>query len=164
MMRRLSLLGFLLVCALSVAQLLHAAWVLPEQVPLHFSFDGTPDSHGSRAALIILNWVLLAFNAALFLALPWLMARLPDDLINLPNKDYWLAPARRQSTLESLASHMRWMGCATQLLMMDLLAQTVKVATGSASALGHSNWSLGIYLLFTALWVGLLYGRFRRPA
>ncbi len=34
MMRRLSLLGFLLVCALSVAQLLHAAWVLPENTEL----------------------------------------------------------------------------------------------------------------------------------
>lgn len=162
MTRRLSLFAFLLVCALSVAQLVLAAQLLPERVPTHFGLQGSPDAFGSRATLLILNWTMLFFNAALFLGLPWLMERLPDDLINLPNKAHWLAPERRASTLASLSSHLRWMGSATQLLMMDLLSQTLAVATGEAGALPHSSASLGVYLAFTALWVVWLYNRFRR--
>lgn len=153
---------FLLVLALSLAQLMLAAQRLPLEVPLHFNAAGQPDSWGSRASLLILNSVLLAMNATLFLGLPWLTKRLPDDLINIPQKEYWLDPVRRDESLRAMGEHLLWMGTATQLLLMDLLAQTVQVATGVRAQLGHSGWSLGLYLGFTGLWVAALYRRFRR--
>lgn len=160
MARRLALLVFLLVCALSLAQLVLAFGALPQRVPTHFSLAGQPDAYGSRNGLIILNTALLIFDALLFLGLPWLMERLPDDLINLPRKEHWLAPERRRATLAALGTYLLWMGTATQVLMMDLLAQTVRVGTGAQSALGHGPLSLGLYLVFTGLWVAALFRRF----
>ena len=47
-----------------------------------------------------------------FGALPDWLERAPARLVNLPNKDYWLAPERCVATMARVASALTWFGCA----------------------------------------------------
>ena len=59
--------------------------------------------------------------------------RLPVSLINLPNKDYWLAPERRDATLAWIGGWSTMFGAATLLLMMALMRQVERVNLGAAT-------------------------------
>ena len=50
--------------------------------------------------------------AALFIGIPRLLKSTPASLINLPNKSYWLAPERREETMDRLASSFEALGMA----------------------------------------------------
>ncbi len=51
------------------------------------------------------------------LLMPWLARNVPQ-LVNMPNRDYWLADSRREATLTRMRGSMAWM----ELLMLALLA------------------------------------------
>jgi len=52
--------------------------------------------------------------------LPLRIARMSSAQLNLPNKEYWLAPERRAETYAYFKKFFAWFGCA--LLLVEVLA------------------------------------------
>jgi hypothetical protein len=55
--------------------------------------------------------------------IPRIIAAVPVSLINLPHKEYWLAPERRENTLAYIRVWSAWFGCgllAFLLFVMEL--------------------------------------------
>ena len=50
--------------------------------------------------------------ALLGFGVPALIGVLPVSLVNVPNKEYWFAPERRESTLAYFRMSFAWFGCA----------------------------------------------------
>src|SRR4051812_45558370 len=78
---------------------------LPPQVASHFNFAGQPDAWSSKAQFLGMSIALLAlvvFMLGLISSVAWYA---PAGLINLPNKDYWLAPERETETRSAI---VRW--------------------------------------------------------
>ena len=153
---------FSLLCATCVA---HAIWYyprLPEVVAQHFNASGQPDAWGVKANFLTAYLVAVGVVAVTFLGLGLLLSKIPDGAINLPNKDYWLAPEQRQKTLDSLLSPMLWFGSLTMLLLLDIFHQSFQVNLGQATKLNHAGISTGAYLLATAAWLVAFYRRFRK--
>jgi hypothetical protein len=89
--------------------------------------------------------------------------KVPASLMNMPNKEYWMAPERRQSTLDLLASSFFWFASATMILLLDMFYQTFQVQLGRAKILTHPVLSLGSYISFSViLTVFLLVGFLRK--
>ena len=107
--------------------------------------------------------VVLAVMVATFLGLGLAMGRIPDSMINLPNKDYWLAPERRQQSLDTIQSYLLWMGSLTIIFLTDVFHQSYQVGLGKATRLGHFWIGLAVYLALTAAWCAGLFMAFRRP-
>ena len=105
---------------------------------------------------------MVAFMAVLFPGIVALLPKLPNKLINLQNKDYWLSPERRNDTFAFLSRWFLWFGSATFLLLLDGYHQALRVNMGSASALEHPLTSIVVYLVFTVLWIGGLIAKFMR--
>ena len=91
----------ILFCVFETARL----WsIAPAQMAAHFNFQGTPDRFVTKeqffgfqlqtALVVILTSIL---PKVLFLVLP-------PERINMPNRDYWLAPERRAETVDRLSS------------------------------------------------------------
>lgn len=57
------------------------------------------------------------FIAILFFALASFLPRLPDRFINLPHREYWLAPKRRPETLGWLSGMLLCLGAVLQLFL-----------------------------------------------
>jgi len=96
--------AFLLVLLYSCffAHLAASSSHLPERVATHFDARGRPDGWMSRTEhLRFMAWFGLAFP--LFVpVIVYVIRFLPDRLLNLPNRDYWLAPGRRTETMAYL--------------------------------------------------------------
>lgn len=153
---------FVLLCLACVYHALHNLPLLPERTATHFSVSGTPDGWGGRVELVIVYLGTVALVAAVFLAIPLALRRLPDAMINLPNRFYWLASDRREETLEWLSTSMIILGCATLVLMMDIFHQMFMVNMGEATRLTHQGFSMCAYSAAIVIWCAALLARFRR--
>ncbi|MBL8860429.1 MAG: hypothetical protein JNK02_00310 [Planctomycetes bacterium] len=115
---------------------------LPERFATSFGFDGRPRDSMGRGGFVALA---LAVSAALPLVLGGLsawIARVPDHLVNLPDREYWLAPERRAGTLARLRTFLEFLGLAQGALFALLFA-----AIGEHAIRGGGR--------FPAAWIGL---------
>jgi uncharacterized membrane protein len=156
---RFFLLGLVLVSLVEAARQWSAA---PARVPSHFDFAGHPNAWASRDEFFLLQVGVTLLVAALFLGMPAALRSAPASLINLPNKGYWLAPERRDETMDRLASSFEVFACATVLLLLVVFELTSLAARGGGLA---TNWFLPVlacYLVFTFVWTVALIRTFAR--
>ena len=91
----------LLICIFETARLWN---ITPSQMAAHFDIQGNPDRFVPKAEFF---WYQLQTMLVLVLAslLPQvLLLVMPANLINMPNREYWLSPERRDETLGRLSS------------------------------------------------------------
>jgi uncharacterized membrane protein len=112
----LMLYAFLLLCGLIGAA--HYYALLPERMASHFASDGTPNGWQLKEMFFLLVALIAASTAIIGFLAPVLIARRPSSQINLPNKEYWLAPERRAAAMEFIAGQMRWFACAVLFVIL----------------------------------------------
>ncbi len=140
------------------------AGTLPPTVASHFGFDGTANGFSSRAVYTAGMLVLVVALPALVGVLPGWLGRKAGVGLNIPHRAWWLAPERRESTLNFLAAH----GAAFALLLAAFLAWVhwlvVQAHQASPARLPFERVLpalLGLGLA-SAAWVGALVWRFGR--
>ena len=106
--------------------------------------------------------VTVGVMAATFLGFGLLMPKIPNSAINLPNKNYWLAPERRQQTLDYVLPWFLWLGSLTMLLLLDIFQQSFQVHLGKATKLNHFWITMGAYLAITTVWSIAIYRKFSK--
>lgn len=153
---------FVILCLVCVAHALYYYPSLPEHVALHFDASGKPDASGNKVQVLVIYIFTIVVMVATFLGFGLLLPKLSDSAINLPNKDYWLAPERRQQTLDYIISRFLWLGSLTMILLLVVFDQSFQVHLGNATKLEHFWIIIAIYLALTT-WVCIaLYRRFQR--
>jgi uncharacterized membrane protein len=164
-MRPSRLLLFLLAAA-GVVQLLYSYPQLPETVASHFDGAGEPDGFQSKNAFVGFSTAMLVLTLFLFGGLGPLFRKFPSNWFNLPNRDYWLAPERREQTLEAISAQMEWLGAASLGLYLFVIQMVIETNQTSEPRLDSSSMLvvLGLYLLFTAIWTTRFILRFRKPS
>jgi len=139
---------------------------LPPTVASHFGAGGVANGFMPRAGYTV-------FMAVLTLGLPLLLpialrmvSRLPPTMINLPNRDYWLAPERRGATFHYLAT----MGGALGFLLLVFLCfvhwQVVQANAVQPPRLAEGPFlgALVLFIFCTITWLGAFLAHFyRRP-
>jgi hypothetical protein len=84
--------------------------------------------------------------------------------LNIPNRDYWLAPQRREQTMEFLRRQMMALGIVHLLLAVFTVQLAILANLQQESRLhGSMWWALGSYFLFVSLWLIHLVLHFRKP-
>lgn len=159
-MRILSLAVFLMLCVLSVAQTVWYYPQLPDNVAHHFGLSGQPDAWSTKTYFVTLDLVATGVVALLFLGSSFGLSKIPVSVINLRNKDYWMAEERKQETLDSLFHYLLWFGSATLLLLLAQSHQAYQVHLGKTDSLSHPMLRIGLYVGFTIVWGIRLHARF----
>ncbi len=139
---------------------------LPDRVATHFGLNGEPNGWMSRSAY-------LNFIAAMGVALPLFIVAIsflsrffPVGFVNVPHKEFWLAPARREETQEALFARSLWLACLI-VLFFGALHYTTLVANRNVPVRLPAQLLfpvLGVFVIGIGVWVIALYRRFRRPA
>jgi len=156
---------FALVIVLAVGEALYFYPLIPDCMAVHFNASGRADGWGSRDHFFLTMGIVFALLVALFGGLPMLIRRLPVSLINLPNKDYWLAPERKQQTLDRLIDQLLFVGTMALLLLDGVSYFTFKANLSSKPAL-PVEWLWGLiaaFLIINVIWTISLIRSFRRP-
>ena len=100
--------GILAVLALlMVVQMAYYYLQLPDTVASHFDATGTPNGWMSKTAFVVIILAALPLSAAPTAGFALVLHHV-QDAMNLPNKEYWLAPERRDNTLAFVGASMIW--------------------------------------------------------
>ena len=163
-MRRFAQILFVAVTLLAIGLAVRQNDNLPERVATHFNANGQPNGWMERNHHTTYQIGTTAFIAVLFIAIALSTPRLPDRFINLPHRDYWLAPSRRAESLAWVEGMMFWLGAALQLFLAFVFREVAR-ANLSAKPELHLNllWlQVSLFIMVAGLVVTLLF-RFRRP-
>ncbi|MDO5676913.1 MAG: hypothetical protein Q4G35_05335 [Propionibacteriaceae bacterium] len=135
-----------------LALLIYQALTLPHEVPGHVgptgrvTWWGNKGMHLTIASVVGLGLFLLMWN------IPRMMRSLPPELINLPNKDYWLAPENREQAQRMMAADMGWIGAATIGLVGYAVWEMGHIARGGEVNMAAFWVIFAIYLILTIGW------------
>ncbi len=151
--------------------LLHAAQTiyyyprLPLVVAQHFGAEGQPNGWVSRDFFFTFSWVLLLGLSAVFMLTPRLLRRIPVSLINLPHREYWLAPERKDESLRFVEIELQWMGVLTVAFIVLVLHLAIRANLNAMHRLENGPFLalLAGFVLATLLWIVQLYRRFPDP-
>jgi uncharacterized membrane protein len=147
----------------SVAQALY--WTqLPDRVAIHFDAQGQPNQWASKPIATVLSLGLQVGLPLMFTAIALVMPRLPDWIINIPHREYWLAAERRGQSLAWVTKMMLWFAATNAIFIAAINHVTFLANRSGTPLLAKWFWSvLGIYLLVTAVGVFNSYYRFKMP-
>jgi uncharacterized membrane protein len=138
---------------------------LPARMASHFGANGVPNNWQSKEAFFFGMAGALSISFVVSFLLPRLINALPVNLINLPNKEYWLAAERREGTSRYMSAMMGWFGCALLFLLLFATSQAINAnlpAVGRFDGQAMKMVLVG-FLLFTGIWLILLMRHFYRP-
>ncbi|MEO8271064.1 MAG: DUF1648 domain-containing protein [Aureliella sp.] len=164
--RSVLLLTGLVACSTVIA-IVQNAWYwqqLPVRVATHFGFDGEPNAWMSRnaatAMMLALQIGLPLFLTGLGASMRWL----PPSLINIPNRQYWFEPERRESTLQTMRLLTTLIALLTSLFLIWLSHLTFRAnMTDGRLPLRDGLGGVVLYLVAVFTIVAISFWRFRRP-
>ncbi len=93
-----------------VIYLIFSASQLPERVATHFGVNGQPDGWMSRSSHLLFM-AMFGFAFPLFLVGIFYVIRFMPQGLNIPDRDYWLAPEQRLETFDYLLRQGLWLAC-----------------------------------------------------
>jgi len=155
---------FILLIGVGILQFLYYWPLMPGRMASHFDGMGNPNGWQSRSGFFGFSTAMLVFVVLFNSVFPALLHRIPDMLLNIPNKDIWLAPDRRAETLSVVRSRMALFGNALLAFFITTFQLVFQANLTDARRLSSGMWFLlAAYLVFVLVWTIELILKFRRP-
>ncbi|HWN75401.1 MAG TPA: DUF1648 domain-containing protein [Candidatus Udaeobacter sp.] len=92
---------------------------MPQRMASHFAADGRVNGWQSRDAFFVLMLLVTSTSAIVGFLAPRQIAARSNARINLPHRDYWLAPERRERTMRFISATMAWFACGILLVLVS---------------------------------------------
>lgn len=157
---------FALLVACGAAFVWLTAASLPATVASHFAAAGNANGFMSHGQYLGLTLAFVVGLPALLVVGSHFAIGAPGARINLPNRDYWLAPERRDETVAFLRAAMARFGTVLVVFLCYvhwLVVRANAVQPPRLSA-GGIIGGLVAFVVFALLWTRWLLRRFRnRP-
>jgi hypothetical protein len=140
---------------------------LPEVVAVHFDARGAPNGFTTAADcrhyLTLLTLAAPAFIALVTALLPRLI---PPSMLNIPHREYWMAPARAGESVAFMSAHGLWFSCLLLLFLASVDWMLVQANSNAPPHLSSSAFIGALMLFFGAIgiWAWRMFRRFRLPA
>ncbi len=154
----------LVLIVVAVVQFAHYYAKLPETLATHFNMAGQPNGWTGRAGFIATMGAIEAFFVIGAFLFTRFAARIPTSALNIPNRDYWMEPARRSDSLKFVWSHILWIETIT-LAFLIVVAEVVfrSNLTGGTPALPGDFFYVLVVFVVTIGWLAIrILLRFRR--
>jgi uncharacterized membrane protein len=166
MQRGRTALSFLSILASAVVFVFLTGQSLPDVVASHFSGSGAANGFMPRGFYLRFMLAFVIGLPLLLLVVPYFALSGAGTRINLPHREYWLAPERRAESVAFLRAHSVWFEAMLVVFLcyvhwLVVRANAVQPAHLSAPAL------IGGFAAFLAailVWAMVLLGHFKKRA
>ena len=149
---------------LSIAYVIYLYPQLPQKVASHFSNSGYADAYSSKLSASIFQIGIIVILSLFFFLLSKYLYKIPEALINLPYKRYWLAPKRKMGSLKIISDELLRIIALTNLLLISIFQLMASANINGTFKLSSISWLfLIVYLAFITLKVIKMYRYFSNP-
>jgi serine/threonine-protein kinase len=137
--------------------------LLPLRLASHFDAAGQPNGWMNRSSYTSFIAIFGLGLPAFTVAMGFLTRLMPAWAINVPNRDYWLAPERRKDLNEFVLLHCVWLACLEVGLVGALHYLTIVANNSKPVRMPGSGIMLvlGLFLTAIGLWAFALVWHFR---
>src|SRR6516225_6714532 len=104
---------------------MHVYPQLPVRMASHFDPYGRPNGSLPKETFFLVMAFAIVMTGAIGFLLPLAVAAAPAELINLPRKDYWLGPERREETFRFLRARLEWFACGVLFVLLYAASQAI---------------------------------------
>jgi uncharacterized membrane protein len=159
---RLPTIVYLLMLTMGLLNWAHVYPQLPATMASHFSAHGVANGWAPKSAFFGIMAFCAGLSAFVGFFVPRQISTRPASKLNLPNKDYWLAPEQREDTWRFIRAQMIWFACALLFVLLFGSSQAINANLPSVGRF-NSEAMLAVMLgfgLFCALWIALFLRRF----
>jgi uncharacterized membrane protein len=138
--------------------------MMPLRMASHFDAAGRANSWMPKESFLVTYVLVVTLTSGIFTLLPKLIIMFPDSMINLPNKDYWLAAERREQTGETIERSMNTVGNLGIAFLLCVFQMAFRANLEKEPRLPESMWLLiALFLILLVVW-GIRFIRgFRIP-
>lgn len=112
---------FFALVLLGAVQYFYYAPRLPEIVASHFGTGGSANGWQMKMVFFSMEVGIIVLAAVISFGVPRMIEGLPASMINLPHKEFWLSPERRDETLSYLRVWTLWFGCALLAFLLFVM-------------------------------------------
>lgn len=135
---------------------------LPDVVASHFDAHGVANGWQTKSAFFVVFVGVTVLAVVVGFGVPRIIGVVPAQLINLPNKRYWLAPEHLAETLEVLDTYFAWFGCAVFLIMILTFDYAVQsnLHPDSPPDVSRLWYILAGFITFSVVWITRLLKQF----
>jgi uncharacterized membrane protein len=135
---------------------------MPDVVASRFDGRGVPNAWQTKSAFFGLLVAMNVLAAVVGFGIPRIIAAVPPQLINLPNKRYWLAPEHLAETMEFMNVHFAWLGCVVFLVMILTFDYAIQSNLHPENPPDASRiWYILVgFLVFVVVWITQMFTRF----
>jgi len=153
---------FIFIIGVIIAQTAFYFPILPEMVASHFNAAGIADRWMPKEGFLIFEAVILLFVIAHYTILPLIIEKMPDAIINLPNKKYWLEPERRSETFAKIRMFLQWFSVGLLTLILLVNQQVFKANLMRQNLSPLIIWTIiGSFVIFAIIWMIIFVRKFK---
>ena len=150
----------------TAAAILTSAIFSQGMVATHFDLAGQANAWMPRSTYLIFS---IAFGIGLpvfIIGSGYVLRFLPVGPLNIPHRDYWLAPERRDETFDCLFRFFLRVACLEAIFLVGVQLLIVQANRQTPPHLSMSLvWGLtGCFLTIAAVWCGALFRHFKHGA
>jgi uncharacterized membrane protein len=156
---------FVAIALAAIAQCAHDFPLLPDRLASHFNAAGTPNGWMSKTQFLWVYALVLIPALAIEFWVSRKIASKSDAQLNLPHKEYWLAPKRRAATFAYFESFCAWYGCAFLFVVAFAMGLAMRANFDSPPMLPTAPILMDIvgFFVFNIAAVILMLRRFSLP-
>jgi len=153
---------FFAIAFAAVVQCVHDFPLLPDRVASHFGPSGMPNGWMTKSQFLTIYAIMILPALAVEFWLARRIAKTPGARVNMPNKEYWMAPERRALTLAYFESFFAWYGCAFLLLLAFIMGMALRANLDPSPQLptGPTVAALAVFVVFNIAAMLSMYRRF----
>ena len=155
---------FVLVLVVVPVLVYATAGMLPERVATHFGRGGFANGWMTRDGYRLFMLAFATLLPVFVVAMTGLLPRMATSQGMVANREYWLAPERREATLAWLASHACWLGIALSVFLGAVHLLVLEANAQAPARLDEPSLfaMVGVLVVAVIAWAVRLRARFRK--